>query len=396
MNTGKWIILGSTVALVLSIAVCPVRAKRKARTPPRPKPQHVIIRDQTNKYLRGWGTREADKISFTDIDGKTYLFEANEVTVFQIAELNKQFYSYVRDVKNKEGNRTGEYVRLLPLAMNQQLYEQVDKLADKLIQKNPGNPRREVVHAKKWAMERLRQLEKALNPPIGLSNEDVQKMRFALIPIAPPMKKLKVTFKKGLRERFFAQMVDAEVFDPTEARTFRRTSPAQTLQLIKQYTQNQYQPDILIHQDPPMAKEFKRFVMPIISRSCATKACHGGDAKPKLYASTRTPGQLYANLLTAHSYPAKTGWIIDHLNPEASLIANYTLPADQVPTGLAHEPEIKPAFKNVKNPRYKRLIKWLRALPAEPPEYGIKLPGESKTKTPTASQLGKKQPTLRY
>ena len=104
--------------------------------------------------------------------------------------------------------------------------------------------------------------------------------------------------------------------------------------------------------------------------------CHGtgGTVPLKFQTPLGGPVPVYANFIILESYPAKAGSLLDHRSPKDSLLASYTLPADQVPTGRAHSSTIPVVFKSSEEPGYKALLTWLGELPVEAPDYGINLP----------------------
>jgi len=393
MSTTKRILWSSAVVMVgiISIGATEARPRTGGMQPER----ELIVNDQ-GRFLRGWASFSGTTMNFRDVEGNSYTFDRTTARVFAVQELESQFEEQLRDV-NRKGDQTEEYVKLLPIGMNQQLYEKVANLAEKLIRRNPANPRPQAIDAQRWAQDKLRLMQEHRRPKAaGLSEEDIQKMRFALIPINIPLGPMRIRFGNNVTERFLAQVVESGQFIPADKQKFKLALPGEQLQMIKDRTRNQYQQDIAIEDDPPLVKEFRRTVLPVVTRSCATADCHGGDAKPKLYPvklGGSEPGPVYTDLYIMEAYPAKSGRIIDHANPANSLIATYSLPARAEEPSSAHSPAIPPVFRSDKDRKYAEIVAWLQTMPAQMPEYGIKPPPElnfsSTAPAVTAPNVGK-------
>jgi len=386
------------LAALLIVFSATVYAARRSKSRS-PLGSETIIQDADGRYIRGWAKPDGSKIRFTDIEGRTVVFDRKKVTVSTLAQLEKEFKKKRREVKTREGDQTSEYVKLFPLAKYQQLYEEVQALADKLIRRNPANPPPEAVQAKQWALKKLRLLEKTQRGVgFSLSAEDIQKIRFALIDPANPPKKLRVAFSKKARDRFLAQMVEEGKFTETDRALFVRKPPGEQVAIVKSYTRDTYQKDIEIHSDPPLISEFRRRVVPLLSRSCATGPCHGDPQNEKFafQLPMRAPQQLYADFIIMETYPAKAGAMIDHTIPKRSLLLTYALPPKMVPSGLTHPTPIRSTIRSPEDPKYKMLLDWLNSLPREIPDYGITLPKWPVSQEPDKPKLpGKNTPVIK-
>lgn len=371
-----------TVSLAV-LTVLPVAADAAKPKYMRGKPM-TVVQDQSGAYLRGWAQIQGDQVELIDIEGEQHTFSRKNVNVFKVAELEAEFRKAMRDVKTEEDDKTSEYVKLFPDAKNKQLYEEVLKLAEKLAARSPDNPSREAIAARAWAQERIQQMNRTLRGDgaeegFQLSEEDIQKIRFALIPIEGRIERLRANFRNEVRERFLEEMVQQGVFSDQDRRQFLRSTPAEQLQVIKARTGDKYQGDIEIVNDPPLIMGFRSIVVPILTRTCATPACHGGEGPSafKLVTPMRETDQIYENFIVLETYPAKAGRLLDHTNPKRSLLATYTLPPAEVGPELAHPPTATPVpafFKSAEDPRYEALMAWLQLLPLTMPDYGIALP----------------------
>jgi len=379
-----------TVCLLAGLVFTAVVYSAARRSKAKPGKQ-VIVKERLGRYLRGWATYEGGKVRLIDIEGKVFQFNKKDVKIFKVPELEAQFRKKQRDVKTEEDDRTAEYLPLLDWGMDRHLYEAVEKLADKLVRRNPANPAEQAIRAKVWAKEKLKLLKsrKGLRGDgFELTDEDVQKIKFALVPTDEPIKNLRVAFKQKVRKRFVDEMLAQGIFTKESAREFRRSRPPEQLRVMKEHSRDKFQEDVLIRNDPPAIVGFRRFVGPVLKRSCNTRACHGGDvSRLRLKSPMRTARQVYTNFIVLEKFPARAGWCMDHVNPEDSLIATYALPRDLVRTGQSHPTEIPPVFKSTEDKGYRDLMNYLKSLPVQTPDYGINLPEwpEPKPKVPTTT-----------
>jgi len=375
MNARRFIAIWWTISLTGMVLVWPVSV-RAARARTKKLGSEIIIQDNEGRYVRGWAKFERSKIRFTNVKGDTSILDKKGVTIFKRNQLEKQFRKKMRDVKTEEEDETSEYVKLFPLGKNQQLYEMVASLADKLIRRNPSNPSDQALEARAWAEGKLKLMKKTMEGPsaFDLSEEDIQKIRFALISTDRPEKRLRVAFKRNVCNRFLSQMINEGIFDKDSRREFLSKPPGERVAIIKRHTKNKYQPDIVIYNDPPVIARFRRQVIPLLNRSCA-RTCHSAEKmRFKLRMPMHRARHTYTNFVIMETYPAKAGRILDHAVPKRSLLATYTLPQESVPAELAHPVKITPVFRSLDEPGYKMLMQWLQSLPTQMPDYGIEMP----------------------
>ncbi len=173
-------------------------------------------------------------------------------------------------------------------------------------------------------------------------------------------------------------------------REFRKLTPPQKLHLIARYKGEAYIDKVKIESDPEVFVEFRKRVMPIVARGCATTGCHGpgsGDSAgfslfddPK-----RAKETTYANFVILSELESGNRQMINRPHPQESLLLTCMLPSKEVKPALRHPGDlnIKPVYQSRNAPGYRRIERWIASLKQPTPDYGIRLVPESKSK-PTA------------
>jgi hypothetical protein len=283
------------------------------------KNQQTIVETTPGKFRRGWIVKtDTTQRTFVDVSGERIDLPQN-VVLYKIPTLEKEFAKMQRDVRAKEQDRTAEYAQLMDWARQRQLFESVDQLAEKILKRNPANPNAEAQIAQKWAREQLAVMKKTMSTGVDtgeFSMDDVQKIRFALLdPKAFGDANPQIAFKNNVLKRFIEDMNETGQYQTREEqREFFKLSSLEQALIIKKTTGNKYQPDITIGRDPQLMLDFKATVQPILSRSCAQPACHGGNAtKLMLTAKTSSLPQIYYNYYTIDTF--RTAMAISSIMP---------------------------------------------------------------------------------
>jgi len=339
------------------------------------KGQQVILELPGERFYRGWLKRDAGgKQIVLDARGDSHEL-TDQAKLHKIFEMEKEFEKKQRDVKSREGGRTAEYSKLLEWGKDRQLYEAVEKLATKIVKRNPANPDREAENAIAWAKEQMAKLKasSAVASGEGEAAEDIQAMRFAFLTRDAYDPNTPITFKENVIRKFLDQMIQEGKIQKEDQKAFIRLSPLQQALIIKQITGQKYQPYIVINKDPVIISGFRRSIQPMLARSCATANCHGGDvSKLKLLARVTSVAQAYQNYYTLDTFRSARGNILDHAQPDKqSLLINYLVAPEFAPASLVHNPQINPLIRNKNDQRYIALVEWLKALPLRPIDYAL-------------------------
>ncbi len=330
--------------------------------------KQVIVELSGNGFVRGWivTNRKGQRV-IIDLDGQTTELTDKD-KVHSIAELEKEFRKKERDIKIKGQDKTREYLKLLEWAKEHQLYEAAYKLSRKLVRRNPANPDANAREIFEWA-QKYYKLARTAKPPKSQqwSKDDVQKIRFALLPVDRPVQGIRISFRHNLLKRFIAEMKSEGVFTTEDqVRKFSNASRIIQAQFIKRQTGNKYQADIFINSDPPAMLAFRKTIAPILNRTCANIRCHGGGASDfRLIPNMKNTVDMYANFYLLDSYKCEQGEVINHQQPEASLFLQYLLPPSQVKEGFRHPVPFRTPIKSKSDMKYKRILDWIKSLPKD-------------------------------
>ncbi len=330
--------------------------------------KQVVVHLKDGGFVRGWVvTNRKGRQSIVDLDGQSTEL-TNDDEIINIATLEKEFKKYSRDIRRKREDKTSEYLKLLDWTKERQLYELAHQLAPKIIRRNSSNPDPKVQQILEWSAKYLK-LARSVKPPQneGWTKEDVQKIRFALLPTDTVVKGIRINFRHNLIKKFIDDMKAQGVFTTNEqVRQFTNKSRIEQAQFIKKQTGNKYQPDIIIATDPPVMREFRRTVVPLLTRTCANAKCHGGNISEfKLFPNTANVVNMYANFYLLDTYKADQGRIINHQQPTASLLLQYLLPASQAAEGFTHPVKFKTPIRFKRDVKYQRILKWIESLPQD-------------------------------
>jgi hypothetical protein len=164
----------------------------------------------------------------------------------------------------------------------------------------------------------------------------------------------------------------------TARQVFLRLTAPQKLHYIASHMGVAYADRVEITSDPEAFIDFKKNVMPIVIRSCGTRACHGSIERdvgrlaifndPKKSAST-----TYANFLMLNEIEVNGHRLINRGQPDNSLLLTYMLPPEDVKPELRHPGEAmyKPVFRSPTALKYRRIRAWIESLKHPYEDYGI-------------------------
>ncbi len=360
----KLIILTAGV-LVMGLAVTGLsqRAGRGGKV------QAVIVQEADRTFTRGWMKKDRGKSVFIDTKGKTSTL-SQEAKVFTISQMERDLKKYQQNLLMQDMKEFERLTKILDWARSHRLYEAMVEYGEKFKRLNLANPNPEIEDMLKEAKEKLAELKSPPGEGGGSqwTMEDVQKVRFAFLPIKGPVEALPVVFKKNVLRRFLEEMgKSGKYVTVEEQRRFNSLRPAEKAQRIKLETGDKFQEDIVIGKDPQGIMEFRRVAEPMLARSCANPNCHGGGTLQfKLIARAGALPDIYANFYSLDTFRSQNGDVINHDEPEKSLLLNYLLPADLAADKLSHPTQIPPMIKSKRDPRYTQMVNWLKSLPPQP------------------------------
>jgi hypothetical protein len=340
------------------------------------KNQQSIMQTVSGSFHRGWViTDETGQKSMITTAGEKIEIPENAV-ISKIAEIEKEYEKQQRDIRDEKDDRTSNYVPLLEWGRTRHLYEAVEKLAEKILKRNPANPDPNAKLAAQWAKDQIKQMNATRQGGGGAGEDEwtmdkVQKVRFALLgTTAYGEGNPGIAFKNNVLNRYLKDMTEKGLYPSKEAqKDFLKLTPLDQAMEIKKQTGFQYQPDIAISRDPTLIIDFRAKIQPLLARSCAQTTCHGGSKTTKfqILTKTATVPLVYRNYYTLDTYRSAQGNIIDHVRPEInSLLINYMVSSDIAPAHLKHTPPItNPAIRGTDDNRYQQLVDWLKLQPKD-------------------------------
>lgn len=161
---------------------------------------------------------------------------------------------------------------------------------------------------------------------------------------------------------------------------FRKLTAAQKVHFIAAERGPEFADRIHITSDPEVFVEFRKKVMPLILRGCATTGCHGpADSETSRFHLYKDPKKAadttYANFIVLNDVQVNGVSILNRSQPENSLLLSYMLPTKDVKPDMRHPgaTEIKPLFQTRNGPDYKRIEKWIGSLKHPVEDYGVHL-----------------------
>jgi len=356
-------------ATVLTSAAVGVAQKTAARGKGGKKTPQVFLKTKAG-YSRGWVQKERGKEVFIDAEGKSTPLGKNDQTI-PMARMRKEFEQYQRSMSLQDLKDLEKYGKTLAWAKEHSYYEGVENCAERMIKLNPANPDPSAEESLKWARDQLAALKSgpAAEAVSSWTQEDIQKVRFALFPVEGPTTGLMATIKPEVIKQFFdAAKEQGKYATPESQKDFARKPNPEKVQIIKRMTGNQFQPGINLSKDPTAIIEFKRAVQPLLARCCAAAACHGGsEAQGQFKLDPRsTPQAMYANFYALDIQRSIKGSLVNHEKPDQSPLLSFMLPADQVTEKTAHPNEISPPIRSKKEARYQAILIWIKSLPKQP------------------------------
>lgn len=346
------------------------RSARGGRGEPR------ILETADGRFVRGWLNKgSGGELTFTDMDGATMEITKSS-KLHTIRAMEAEYQQVQRSILTQDLKDYEKYTKLMDWARQHGLYKQVAENAERVIRLNPSNPDPTAVKELAWAREQLAAVKTGPSSrnQSNWTMEDVQKVRFALLPTKRPVGNVQVSFKRKVQQRFLEEMAARDKYRTPEAkRQFLAKPPAEQARIIKLETGNMFQPDIVIANNPPVMAEFQRVIQPILTRTCATTLCHGsGTLSLKLLPRATAAPEIYANYFALDTHRAKGGDLIDHGKAENSLLLQFLLPASEASAEGRHpQPITPPPVRTTKDVRYQQVLKWIKSLPPEPIDVAI-------------------------
>lgn len=172
-------------------------------------------------------------------------------------------------------------------------------------------------------------------------------------------------------------------------REFRKLTPPQKLHIMARERGDKYLDRLEIQSDPEVFAEFRKHVMPMVLRGCATTGCHSpsypDDVRFGLYKDPKKlPPTTYANFIMLNELTMDGQPVINRVQPENSLLLTFMLPEKEVKPTMRHPGKvaIRPVFQSRGAPAFKRIEKWIASLRQPAPDYGVSFLGSTPASRP--------------
>ncbi|MBN2562736.1 MAG: hypothetical protein JXQ75_17575 [Phycisphaerae bacterium] len=181
-------------------------------------------------------------------------------------------------------------------------------------------------------------------------------------------------------EEFLADMQGHPDFRGKKAgRAFHKLTAPQKLHNFAYYKGAAYADKVRITSDPEVFVEFRRSVLPVVLRGCATPGCHVSTTEDetvrfRLFKDPKkSPATTYANFVMLNEIELGKHRLIDRARPEESMLLTCMLPAKEVRAEFRHPGgiELKPIFQSRKVAGFKQIQEWIASLKHPTENYGV-------------------------
>lgn len=227
-----------------------------------------------------------------------------------------------------------------------------------------------------------------------LTSEEIQRIRFlelrAFRLTTDRPDRVTVKIPRQTVDDFLLDMEGEEGWRGDDARReFRKLTPPQKLHIMAKERREKYIGRLEIQSDPDIFVEFRKQVMPMVLRGCATTGCHSpsypDDVRFGLFKDPKkAPATTYANFIMLNDLDVDGMQLINRVQPDRSLLLTYMLPEKEVKPELRHPGGVsyRPIFQTRTAPAYKKIERWIATLRQPPPDYGVSFVDRAPTSIP--------------
>lgn len=164
--------------------------------------------------------------------------------------------------------------------------------------------------------------------------------------------------------------------DPRWLKTLERGRPHEQLQVVLRATGMKYADQIELKTELHKFEQFRKTVLPLLSKGCARVGCHSGATAevfrfPK--AAKSSDPYIFTTFLLFDRMETRVGPMIDRAAPDQSALLKFLVPA---PVNRSHpHPDVKgrfsPPLRGVNDRQYKAVVEWIRSLRTPRPDYEL-------------------------
>jgi hypothetical protein len=220
-----------------------------------------------------------------------------------------------------------------------------------------------------------------LAAPDLLGELDVKRLKMLEFPLDDPPKNARVRFvgRRGeppLPEVVRRELSAAGTLDGGARQRLEGGKPAEQLGTIVELTGVKHVSRVEISGDPPAIATFRRRVLPLVARGCATAGCHGGDDAAVFRMPEGAPASdehVYTSFLILDQVPTRFGPLINRKRPAQSPLLSFMLPrtASDQPHPEVPGERLTARVRGERDPNFAMLVDWIESLRAPHPEYEL-------------------------
>lgn len=208
--------------------------------------------------------------------------------------------------------------------------------------------------------------------PNVLTAEAINRLRFAEFCYKDMNDRPHVVILPAVIREFLAEMDKTQAMTEQEKVQFHGSGNDDKLRWIVLHTGLRYADRIQVNTEPRNLTDYRQKVWPIISKSCGSATCHGGEQAGRLrfILPTTLPVIGATNFYILNTFEGDDGRLVNRDHPEASLLLQYGLPADQAE--LRHPAPSQPLFTTgTSDSKYRVVLEWIRSLRTPTPDYQV-------------------------
>ncbi len=349
-----------------------------------------VVKTRDGQRYEGEVNEKADQVSVTTKSGISLSIARDNVAAVEYpGDLDQQYLEKHAKLGPKDIKGRLELARW---AFDNRKYTQARQACDEALEIDPNNAEAAALSDTIFRQIRLegkseipptpppqRTAGNSANPRPGtlktLSEGDINIIRqMELTATDPPMR---VRFDHDVKNRYLAsnQVAPAQ---------FKAMRPWQQALAILQSSDANLAADVIILDEPPAMREFRR-VQQIVLSSCGASGCHGPAAESQfqLLVPADNDAATYTNFYLLEQYmKAKPGAgkaifgggalrLIDRAAAEQSLLLQYGLPLNQASTPHPDVRNFRQTYGNKNDRHYQLVLNWIRSLRPNNPNYGI-------------------------
>lgn len=165
---------------------------------------------------------------------------------------------------------------------------------------------------------------------------------------------------------------------PRRARAFIAADDGAKLRIMVDHLGMKFADAIVVDGEPAALWQFRREVLPLVRRGCASTGCHAARGPAERFrlpgGSLSSTSTAYATFLLLDQLETADGPLINRSAPAQSVLLDYLLPSEY--SARPHPPvdgprELTPVLRNRDDSKYRDVVSWIATLAVPHPEYDL-------------------------